>query len=237
EITRLLPIWFHLGAEERLNKLNNYYYAECLRERHKVRTLGEMEAISSRSSLLHRQNKDCICTYCESDRSNLGCKKPYKCKKLAKDILKCIKPKWDPNFKTTTHIPILSPDKITANNEAVKKGGAVTFQPALPTPASISNGFRIFTLKMPQSDRPAEQAAPSAQVNKATTLEIVVANKCIVDKNGDLISGGGVWFNNADDRNMSLKMSEDMAANNGGLVLTMLKVIKTIPKNMPISIR
>ncbi|KAG1839789.1 ribonuclease H-like protein, partial [Suillus subluteus] len=37
--------------------------------------------------------------------------------------------------------------------------------------------------------------------------------------------------------NMSLKMSEDMAANNGGLVLTMLKAIKTIPKNVPISIR
>ncbi|KAG1848869.1 hypothetical protein F4604DRAFT_1506592, partial [Suillus subluteus] len=96
EVTRLLPIWFHLGANEQLNKLNNSYYAECLQERHKVCTFKEMEMVSIRSSPLHHQNRDCKCAHCELDRSNLGCQKPYKCRKLVKDILKCIKPKWDP---------------------------------------------------------------------------------------------------------------------------------------------
>ncbi|KAG1848868.1 hypothetical protein F4604DRAFT_1687575 [Suillus subluteus] len=102
---------------------------------------------------------------------------------------------------------------------------------------SISDGFRIFTLKTPQSDLPAEQITRGTQFGENNSMEFVVANKCIIDRNGDLVSGGGVWFNHMDNQNMSLKISEDNATNNRGLILTMLKATKTVPKDVPITIR
>ncbi|KAG1852192.1 hypothetical protein F4604DRAFT_1592122, partial [Suillus subluteus] len=103
-----------------------------------------MEAVAVRPSTVQRQKRECQCIHCKLDRSDLGCQKPYKCQKLMKDILKCVKPKWDPNLKITEHILELSQDQITTNEKAMKLGGIVIFQTTIPAPRSISEGFRIF---------------------------------------------------------------------------------------------
>ncbi|KAG1859489.1 hypothetical protein C8R48DRAFT_565965, partial [Suillus tomentosus] len=95
-VVRQIPAWFHIGATKQLNKLNNCFYAQCLRENHLTITISQIESIAMRQNPSHRKNKNCSCTHCASDRISLGCAKPFKCKELAVEIMKCIQPKWHP---------------------------------------------------------------------------------------------------------------------------------------------
>ncbi|KAG1881982.1 hypothetical protein C8R48DRAFT_587415 [Suillus tomentosus] len=97
QVARQLPIWFHIGANQNLNKLNNYYYANCLRDKHNVRTVGDIEAITSPMPQGHLNKKECECDRCNKERTQYNCNKPYRCRKTAIDILHCILPKWNPS--------------------------------------------------------------------------------------------------------------------------------------------
>ncbi|KAG1763208.1 hypothetical protein EV702DRAFT_1051930 [Suillus placidus] len=66
-IARQLPVWFHIGASDDLNKLNNHLYATCLRDKHLATSVGHIETITTRNSPSHRQNKNCTCTNCSKD--------------------------------------------------------------------------------------------------------------------------------------------------------------------------
>ncbi|KAG1804167.1 uncharacterized protein BJ212DRAFT_1284665 [Suillus subaureus] len=52
---------------DELNKLNNHLYANCLREKHLITSVGQIETIATRNSLLHRQHKNCPCNPCSQD--------------------------------------------------------------------------------------------------------------------------------------------------------------------------
>ena len=47
DITQKLPIWFHIGAMPELSKWNNHYYTTCLHDRHNIRNIGDLQAITS----------------------------------------------------------------------------------------------------------------------------------------------------------------------------------------------
>lgn len=112
EIARKLPVWFHLGASSDLNKLNNHLYANCLRQVHKVYTVGQLEELARRHDPEHKKKKECPCRHCSLDRSK-QCKKPFKCMQLAKEILTCILPKWNPTTCTTPYTLTISPEQFT----------------------------------------------------------------------------------------------------------------------------
>lgn len=53
-----MPIWFHMGGTPKLAKNNNIRSATCLHHTHKVRTVGDMEAVaSSRTPPEHNARK------------------------------------------------------------------------------------------------------------------------------------------------------------------------------------
>lgn len=145
-IARQLPIWFHLGATPHLNKLNNYYYANCLRDNHRVSTVGDIENMIQQTSPNHKNRKECDCTLCTHDRTQYNCPKPFRCRKTATDILTCILPKWSPLTNIIKDAPDLTPDQLVSNDQAIKKKENVLFNPALPTMSSIEDGFRAFRL-------------------------------------------------------------------------------------------
>jgi hypothetical protein len=143
EVARQLPIWFHLGASDNIKKLNNHLYANCLRDNHKVRSVGELETLTRRQDPLHRKHKECPCHHCALDRTIL-CKKPFKCQQLAKDLLTCILPKWNPETSTTPYSLHISPEQIPSNRETDKSKAPIMFDPTFPSPKSIDEGFRVF---------------------------------------------------------------------------------------------
>ncbi|KAG1839349.1 hypothetical protein F4604DRAFT_1599718 [Suillus subluteus] len=162
QITNQLPAWFHIGASEELNKLNNCYYAACLRENHEVTSVQHISDIANRNDLTHRKHIECSCNFCSEDRNNLKCAKPFKCAQLAKDMMECILPKWNPNTTTQSFNPDLTSDQIIAKEKAIKKNEVVLFNPKIPSPSSVEGGFRIFTCPESQSKIPAKQDPPTS---------------------------------------------------------------------------
>ncbi|KAG2337477.1 hypothetical protein BDR05DRAFT_895206, partial [Suillus weaverae] len=132
----------------------------CLRENHKVTSVQHISDIANRNDPTHRKCKECMCNPCSKDRNNLKCTKPFKCAQLAKDMMECILPKWNPNTTTQSFNPDLTSDQITANEKAIKKNELVLFDPKIPLPSSVEEGFRVFTCPEPQSKTPAEQDPP-----------------------------------------------------------------------------
>ncbi|KAG1879900.1 hypothetical protein F4604DRAFT_1490720, partial [Suillus subluteus] len=155
-----LPVWFHIGASEELNKMNNCYYAACLRENHNTTLVQHMSEIVNRNDPTHRKRKECTCSSCSDDRNNLNCAKPFKCAQLARDIMKCILPKWNPNTITQPFNPDLTSEQISDNEKAIKKHEVVLFNPKIPLPSSVEEGFRVFTSPELQSKTPARQDPP-----------------------------------------------------------------------------
>ncbi|KAG1872259.1 hypothetical protein F4604DRAFT_1768284 [Suillus subluteus] len=188
--------WFHIGATNDLNKLNNsfYHYANCLREN-------------------HRKNKNCSCEHCISDRTSLGCAKPFKCKKLAEEILKCIQPKWHPGTK---HVKF-NPDSSTP---------ASKWKLALKTTSGSSS-------KLTQHVQHLHYKSPPPDNSFAESITAIIDSSYHVSKDGEHVSGAGAWFNTNDDRNVSIKLPDHLAAPGAGEIGAVLHVARTTPKMSP----
>ncbi|KAG1789813.1 uncharacterized protein HD556DRAFT_1213730, partial [Suillus plorans] len=212
EIARKLPVWFHLGASSDLNKLNNHLYANCLRQVHKVYTVGQLENLARRQDPDHKKNKECPCSHCSLDRS-IQCKKPFKCMQLMKRILTCILPKWNPATCTTPYMLTISPEQFTTigNDQDDQDQTPCIFNPVLPSPETLDEGFRIFSA----SDPPCTILASQTKVHQRAPPELIkitITGTHNVNKDGDHESGGSVWFRTRDTCNLSIKIPEELAA-------------------------
>ncbi|KAG2037388.1 hypothetical protein BDR03DRAFT_957576 [Suillus americanus] len=159
--------------------------------------VGQMELTASRNNPAHRRRKDCPCPDCESDRSHLGCPKPFKCRDSAKAILSCIPLKWNPEDNMVKYAPDLTSEQKAKNKKAVETGDFVTFDPKVTFSSPLEDGFKAFTPKAPPAKEPAHQLPPPPGATVEETL-IVVKGTHQTDIHGDLQSGGGAWFGNED---------------------------------------
>lgn len=102
EILRDRPIWFHSEASPRIRLLTHSAASICLRDKHKVRRVGEAEEIAQfLDDPNHNHatgNQGCSCHICSAMRENLGCNKPHACIKHAKELIDTLPAKWDPRF-------------------------------------------------------------------------------------------------------------------------------------------
>ena len=110
-LLRSAPIWFHAGATQALNRLNNHHDARCLRIHHKIISVGDMAALAERVlNDDHRQSNFCQCPTCVHIRTTYDCLQPAKCITFAKDLLLCRPAKWLPSENTAS---------VLANNVSV----------------------------------------------------------------------------------------------------------------------
>ncbi|KAG1873501.1 hypothetical protein C8R48DRAFT_593872 [Suillus tomentosus] len=234
DITRQLPIWFHIGASEDLRKLNNHLYASCLREKHHAISVGQMEAIATRNLPTHRQNKNCPCAHCSQDRTQAKCDKPFKCTKLARDILQCILPKWHPQTSLPPYSLNIAPKQITAgaNDENVHHK---LFDPTYPSPNSLTDGFRVFTTSDTPCNIPAQQA-PKPSDEPPQLINIIITGTHRIDKDGYSVSGGGAWFGQNDQRNKSIRVPEHFAAKGTREVGAILSALSSLPVYAPLQL-
>ncbi|KAJ7815789.1 hypothetical protein B0H14DRAFT_2171639, partial [Mycena olivaceomarginata] len=138
-----LPIWFHIGADKKLNKLNNSDCAKCLRNNHKVVTVGDMVQVAASTHTMHKRRCNCACPPCRADR-NQGCLNPYKCRDEALKILDCLNEKWDPRREVIKRNDDLTDDEIQANKVAIQNRKPALFNTAITLKTNIANAFRLF---------------------------------------------------------------------------------------------
>lgn len=234
EIVHQLPIWFHLGASDDVKKLNNHLYASCLRDNHKVRSVSDMESLICRQDPSHRKHKDCSCNSCISNRL-IHCKKPFKCALLAKDLLTCILPKWNPESCATHYTLHIDPKQIPENGSADDKNAHAAFNPVFPSPKTLEEGFWAFVVHRPQSTYSARQAITLPGPHPGLA-DITTADAHLISKDGDHISAGSAWFRAEDTHNVSIKLSDNLASPRAGEIGALIAAISPLPTNTPIHI-
>lgn len=229
-----LPIWFHTGALPSLKKLNNYFYAQCIRDHHGVTTTGEMWTLAHTPlGNPHRRLSTCTCPQCNELRETAGCLKPFKCVETASNIIKCIPNKWTPNPAPPRTNPDLSAEEIARNRVALERKEALTFHPALTEAGPIENAFRILCPPTPRTQSPATQYnAPNAITHP--TVEILYGSNHRIDDDGTQISSGSAFFKKDDPRNFALCTKSESATNDTGILCAILESIRRIDHFVPL---
>ncbi|KAJ7127523.1 hypothetical protein C8R43DRAFT_897268, partial [Mycena crocata] len=142
ELKREMPIWYHIGANTRMN---NSIASKCLRNNHKIRTIGDVIDFINREdqSRPHYQRINCACWLCKADR-DCGCRKPSSCQEQAIKLLNDIFPKWDPRRIIRQSNPPLDHDQQAENISAFESKKPVIFDPNVTVNDSLSSTFRAF---------------------------------------------------------------------------------------------
>ncbi|KAJ7740170.1 hypothetical protein B0H14DRAFT_2250416, partial [Mycena olivaceomarginata] len=130
EVKENLPIFFHTGIKEEVTKHNNSKCANCLRDRHKMRSAEDALKIVERNYLRHSRRKNCACNPCRADR-NLGCGWPVKCQDEAIRFLDDLAEKWDPRRNVHQPNPELTEEERDSNTNALNEDKVLVFDPKI----------------------------------------------------------------------------------------------------------
>ncbi|KAF9544746.1 hypothetical protein CPC08DRAFT_611268, partial [Agrocybe pediades] len=95
-LLREMPIWHHKGLHSEHPILNNSVWADCQRNVHGIRTVGDMLTYVGRVFPgNHRNIRYCPCDLCRQARE-LGCRNPAKCPQAGVRMLDSLVERWDP---------------------------------------------------------------------------------------------------------------------------------------------
>lgn len=99
----------------------------------------------------------------------------------------------------------------------------------------LEDGFKLFTASKPTCIHPAGQTKvrqrPSPEL-----ITITVAGTHHVNKHRDHEAGGCTWFENRDNHNLTIKLSEELATPGAGEAGALLTVINTLPLDTPLQL-
>src|SRR5215475_15925792 len=90
-----LPLWSHPNANDFLRLSITQKEAKCMQINHKIKNVGDANAISTNTIATHRPRKDCKCHKCNEMREQ-SCRNPHKCQTMAEKLLSTITPIWNP---------------------------------------------------------------------------------------------------------------------------------------------
>ncbi|KNZ81742.1 hypothetical protein J132_10020 [Termitomyces sp. J132] len=92
-----LPIWYHFVADQKLKRMNTGKVAECLRSNHRIRTVNEVESLSScLKSGRHYKMDGYKCEECMEIENKTNCLHPQSCVERARAMIGTIPNKWNP---------------------------------------------------------------------------------------------------------------------------------------------
>ncbi|EPS92746.1 hypothetical protein FOMPIDRAFT_1137360 [Fomitopsis schrenkii] len=185
-LKRKLPLWYHLGADKHLKKLNNTTISDCLREKHGVTTIASLQrALRGEGGCdapIYGQESvrdNCTCTTCQDLRGR-GCKHPRRCRQAADRLLHFILPKWNPEDATPGDGLTLTRRRKRRNQDMLETSeGDFVFDPSVTEKGELSEAFRVFveedTTRHPPALRPARgrvvhQGKPPVQLKTSSTV-------------------------------------------------------------------
>ncbi|TFY53337.1 hypothetical protein EVJ58_g9508 [Rhodofomes roseus] len=176
-----LPIWYHLGANKRLRKLNNSKISDCLRDRHGVSYVADLLPLTQRGCLRAAGAlsndfvpSQCGCKECAADELR-GCKHPLACCRAAATLLEQVLPKWHPEMDRTPDGLTLTTKRHEANAKTLEEAeGDMIFDPSLTNRGPIMEAFRVFVDPSVHNEPPAIRARPGRVIlEEAITVYIV----------------------------------------------------------------
>jgi hypothetical protein len=234
DVKRQMPLWYHLGADSSLNYLNNKPMARCLRNNHDVRTVGDaVDLIDSRPPA-HRNRRMCMCELCATARER-KCEYPHHCMEFCRTLISTLKAKWNPQTASQDDGLDLDADKIAENLALEEKGEPVRFNPDVRTKDCPESAFRAFTRKEKHTHLPAYRQKGRGAPGDAT---VTIAGMSVGLQTDEIRNGGGAWFGPADERNVSLRVSGDIAGGTDRAILaTISKIAREFPLNSSLTIR
>ena len=199
DLLRSAPIWFHAGATQALNRLNNHHDARCLRNHHKVSSVGDVVALAE--SLLnaeHRQSNFCQCPTCAHIRTTYECLQPAKCIDFAKDLLHCLPAKWLPSENPADAAGDNSNDPATQSDSS-------TFHAKLTTTTYLEDAFCIIRPDKTSHPLPARRGPLANMPHPTAEIEVLCCATFKINDDGNYIAGGCAWFGANDARNIAFQ--------------------------------
>jgi ribonuclease HI/exonuclease III len=201
-----MPIWYHIGGTDALTKYMNIGASKCLRNKHKVMTVGDTLRIATRNGTNHVPQQKCGCQECRIDRIQLKCKNPKLCIARAQRLLNCLQPKWDPRINEIQDGLTLTAEQLCQNKKALKENEEIIFNPDVHI-RDIESGFRIFTDNSSQSNMPATRfPRPTVDTPPVTGY---TDGSFSYNPDGSPCAGAGVWFGIDHPDNLSLRLSNE----------------------------
>ena len=219
------PIWFHSGATQALNRLNNHHDAKCLRRQHNIASVGDVALLVEQVlNDDHRHSNYCCCPTCVHVRSTYDCMQPGKCITFANELLTCLPTKWLPSGNI--------PDEAREYpaNPAPQSESCV-FRANLMEATHLENAFRIIRPDKTRHSLPARRAALPNSLHPSTETEVLCCSTSIINEDGNYIAGGCMWFGINDIRNISFQptSTEHTSRTTGALGAMLLLLQRTAP--------
>ncbi|KIJ12239.1 hypothetical protein PAXINDRAFT_53937, partial [Paxillus involutus ATCC 200175] len=111
----------------------------------------------------------------------------------------------------------------------------VLFNPTTTLESPLENGFRTFTETKEYLPDPASQTVHPPNANQEE-ITAIICGEHRVNKDGDVIAGGGIWFGNNNERNHAIKLEEHLATRNSGELSALLLTAQTVPKHQVLNL-
>ncbi|KAH9829847.1 uncharacterized protein C8Q71DRAFT_717677, partial [Rhodofomes roseus] len=245
-LKQALPIWYHLGAKKRLRMLNNTKISDCLRDKHGVSRVADLLRLSARpcyrGALLMSNDfvpPSCDCADCMADTMK-GCKHPLGCCRAAANLMRQVKPKWNPGFEPTPDGLTLTQKRQDKNAEALEGEGDVIFDPSLTSGDLLMEAFRVFVDPKVHDEPPAMRARSGRIVSEeagTVYIEGPVNRKRLPPGSRPMPSNMGfVHFPATPEHSMLVIPAtgqKDVLCQQGE-VIAALKAVEVIPRDVPL---
>ena len=148
EMKDQMPAWHHLGLTPKNYRKKQ---SDCIVNIHSLERVIDLMKLARYTKDPNSKNQKhhpiCTCTYnpCKKDRLK-GCRNPNKCSKTAFNILRDMKPKYNPYDELPTDDLILTYRRIEKNNSNRKQNtSGILFDPSVTLRNNLADGVRIFT--------------------------------------------------------------------------------------------
>jgi ribonuclease HI len=213
-------------------------FGKCLRNKHNVRSLEDIAAISENLPQNHKRNKKCKCTRCVEIRTLTtgSCKHPNKCIERVAALLTSINDKWNP---TKIHPPEFftnpEPEEVGARRDPDDEESIVHTLNPFCVEEELTNCFRVFT-KPPQSQLLTSRATRTAEFS----LNPIIAftdGSCLNNGETTAEAGSGIWFGENDQRNTSLRVPGPNKSNQSAELYVILYAIQSTPHDRELIIK
>jgi ribonuclease HI len=240
KVLGLMPAWHHIG-KKRARRRNQR--TDCIYETHGVRTIADLLKITKRigrdkGAQKHSHNPRCKCNDCKSDRA-LGCPSPWRCAEEALEMLKDIKPKWNGLETRYEDGLTLNEREIEQNEISLEQRELVTFNPSVTVRTDINACIRIFTNPTGSADEPAKRTQTQARGRTSADDEVIAYTDGSSINNGSTLArcGAGVWFEENDERNISIRPPTSDQSNQVGEIAAIILAAQAVPNFVVLQIR
>ncbi|KAF5376294.1 hypothetical protein D9615_008538 [Tricholomella constricta] len=214
DIANMRPIWYHCDASKKIRRLNNGATSECLKSKHRMRTVGDAaQIVLLLEEQTHIRTTNCVCTGCTTQRTTVMCEHPHDCAKKAEALLNTLHEKWDPR-----RIPM----PVEGPPEENPEDGEAEWSP-LPdnmlTTGSLANIFRIFT----QGEKSTGLPRVITQVDEGPVLQVATDGSCFDNGLENANAGAGIFYSQDGTDNLSIKVPQNYTQSNQTAEILALK--------------